>query len=97
MARVYSFSPGRPTFEGHYNPTLGQYVSTKRELRSVMDQKNAAMTERTGIPYDLRPTDLREIAGRSVDGAMLDRLQREHRDSGNPAPFPKAMIEAVEG
>lgn len=106
MAKDYSFTH-RPGFEGGYNPTVGKYVSRPGEIRShlsrVNDMVNARNAEpdehgrvRDGQLSDMRPMSLHEIAARSVDGDMLDRLQREHRDSGQQTPFPKGLIDAVE-
>lgn len=96
MARLYSFT-ARPIEEGGFNPAAGRYVKNRADLKSALSEKNDSIYRRNGIESDMRPTDLREIAARSIDGETLERLQREHRDNGNPGgAFPAALTDAVE-
>ena len=98
MAKDYSFSY-RPGFQDGYNPAVGAYVSRPGQITSALSAKNDEMNQRLGtggVYQDMRSTSLSEIAARSVDGAMLDRLQREHRDNNSPGKFPQGLIDAVE-
>ena len=98
MAKDYSFSY-RPGFQDGYNPAVGAYVSRPGQITSAFSAKNDEMNQRLGtggVYQDMRSTSLSEIAARSVDGAMLDRLQREHRDNNSPGKFPQGLIDAVE-
>ena len=50
----------RMPFEGHQNFSTGTYVSSMADLTSQLHRQSDEVSERTGIPHQFEPVDLRD-------------------------------------
>lgn len=57
MNKVFSFY-AKPMFKGHFNPSVGKYVSSQREFDEALKIAGADATERTGIPHNYVSTEV---------------------------------------
>ena len=57
--RVFGFRMGE-IFHGHYNPTVGRYVTGKNDFNSALSRASDEASESTGIPHNYVPMDLRD-------------------------------------
>lgn len=91
--RAYEPITHRMPMADHYNVSAGQYVSGEKELRDVFKRKSDEATERTGIPHNFVPVDLRDTDRVGVKdaeglGATQDRRQSEGK--------PKLDLSAID-
>lgn len=59
-------------FGAHYSPTVGQYVSSDRELRDAMKHASEEATLRTGLDHNFVPVDSRDTETLGVTEEGLD-------------------------
>jgi predicted nucleic acid-binding Zn ribbon protein len=82
--RTYQPLPFRLPTEGHWNQSVGRYVSGDREFRDELRRASDAATERTGIPHDYKPIDPRDTEALGVTGEGLGETQKRRQDEGKP-------------
>ena len=74
----------------HYNVSAGQHVSGQRELEEVFKRKSDEVTERTGIPHNFKPIDLRDHEALGVTRHGLEEDAARRHDAGlPPIPIPE--------
>lgn len=79
-------------FQDGFNPTVGQYISSKHQLQSELDRVSDDMSARTGANHHYVPVDLRDPAALGVTDEGLDATRRHRRDSGTDAPPTTRII-----
>lgn len=71
---------GSPSFhrglEGHFNQSLGRYVSGRREYEDGLKAASERATLRTGVVHDYKPIDLRDKERAGVTDEGLDSTRR---------------------
>lgn len=83
LHRHYSNPPSTPAlFQPHYNPSVGAYVSSPRDLSDKLKAASEQQSIRTGITHDYRPVDLRDRDRFNVTGDGLDETARRRHDAG---------------
>lgn len=82
--RVYEALPFTLPIEGHYNPAVGRYVSSRKDLADALKQGGEAAYLRTGIENDYQVTDLRDTDRHGVTGEGLEETARVRHDGGRP-------------
>lgn len=68
--------------DGHYNPSVGTYVSSDAQFRSELSRASDAATERTGIAHNFQPIDPRDKAAAGVDDAGMDETYAAQTETG---------------
>lgn len=68
--------------DGHYNSSLGQYVSGRRAYEDGLKRASESATLRTGIAHDFKPVDLRDKERLGVTDEGLDETRRREVASG---------------
>ena len=79
--QVLSFSY-RPSLREHYNPTVGQHISTSAQFRSELTRASDIQSERTGIAHNYQPVDIDDPQSLGVTGEGLDATYAEETRSG---------------
>ena len=79
--QVLSFSY-RPSLREHYNPTVGQHISTSAQFRSELTRASDIQSERTGIAHNYQPIDIDDPQSLGVTGEGLDATYAEETRSG---------------
>jgi len=86
MKRVYEPLPFDMGMEGHWNPTVGRYVSGKRDFGDALKVASAEASERNGIEHNYQPIDLRDAAAVGATGEGLGATARRRHHEGKPMP-----------
>lgn len=68
--------------DGHYNHSLGRYVTGMRDFKSGLARKSDQMTERTGIPHNYEPIDHMEKKALGVTEEGLDSTRAAEMAQG---------------
>lgn len=77
--------PFKMPMPDHYNMSAGQYVSGEKHLRDVFKRKSDEATERTGIPHNFVPVDLRDTERVGItDATGLGATQDQRHNEGKP-------------
>ncbi len=85
LGRVYDIPLIHMPMIGGYNPSVGGYVHGKNDLREKLHIASEQATERTGIPHDFKPVDMRDTDALGVHATeSVDRDNRARHDSGRP-------------
>jgi hypothetical protein len=71
MGRKYSFSVGKSMHE-HFNHSVGQYISNKRNFTDALKRKSEEMWEKNGIETRYTPVDITERESLGVTDANED-------------------------
>jgi len=79
--QVLSFSY-RPSLREHYNPAVGQHISTDAQFRSELTRASDIQSERTGITHNYQPIDIDDPQSLGVTGEGLDATYAEETRSG---------------
>jgi putative FmdB family regulatory protein len=81
MKRKFSFAL-RPILHEHYNPSVGQVVSSHRQHKALLREKSDEMAERLGMDVNYQPIDPREAPGVTEEGLEATNRRRvnEGRD-----------------
>ena len=58
--------------EPHFNHSVGEVVHNMGEMKSALARKSETMSERLGIPIDLKPLDSREVGAHPSDFGVGD-------------------------
>lgn len=68
--------------DGHFNTSLGSYVSGRREYEDGLKRASESATLKTGITHDFRPVDLRDKDRLGVTDEGLDSTRRVEVSEG---------------
>lgn len=79
--RVYSFTPMKP-MEGHFNHSLGKYVSNEREYRDGLKAASEAASLSTGIDHNFVPVDYHDKKAFGVTDEGLHEQTKAWADKG---------------
>jgi hypothetical protein len=98
MGRRFSFTVGTGELvkESHFNHSVGEVVSSDRELRNLMAAKSEAYTAQTGIPSRVVPIDPREshrVAGVTAEG--LESTIKRMEAAGEKVPISKKVAAEI--
>lgn len=83
--RSYSFNH-TPSFQEHFNNSLGRYVSNNREFTDGLKIQSAEMSERMNQNIDLQPLSPSEMMEASAHGVTEEGLyetRKQMHDSMN--------------
>lgn len=86
MGRRYSPLPFQMGLEGHYNPTVGRYVTGRKDFDEGLKQASEAASERNGIPHNFQYVDMRDTEALGVTGDGLGETFRRQHHEGKPIP-----------
>jgi putative FmdB family regulatory protein len=89
FTRLFSIAVQRPMHE-HFNPTVGQVVSSNRQFDDLLKQKSDEATERTGIEHRFVRHDPGDAKAIGVTDAGLDHSNKVRRAQGLPE-LPKPV------
>lgn len=78
MGRRFS-SPAFHRFEEHVSPATGKPVTSMKNFKEQLKIASAEATERTGIPHNFVPTEVKP-----QEGPGTDSQARAHRARGTP-------------
>lgn len=78
MSRVFS-SPAFHRFEEHVSPATGKPVGSMKQFKEQLRVASAEATERTGIPHNFVPTEVKP-----QEGPGTEEQARVHRKLGTP-------------
>jgi hypothetical protein len=67
-----------------FSPATGTYVSGNRNLREQFKIASAQATERTGIPHNFQPVDMRDTETLGITEEGLADDNRTRHDRGEP-------------
>jgi hypothetical protein len=76
--RVWSFNHSR-TVPEHFNNSVGEFVTNKRQFYDGLKRQSEASSIRTGIEHDFQPvdpTDMRDASAHGVTEEGLDSTRR---------------------
>lgn len=76
MARVFDPLPFQMPMPGHFNNSLGRYVTGKRDFQDGLKVASEEATERNGIPHNFVMVDGRDHEAAGVTGEGLHETQR---------------------
>lgn len=76
-----------PAFQGHFNHSVGAYVSSMREFKDHLKRGSEAQSLRTGVDHNYVPVDPGE--GRGVTESGLDETRKRRRELGIDQPKRK--------
>lgn len=76
--RDYSFNH-TPSFQEHFNHSLGRYVNSNREFRDGLKIQSAEMSERMGQNVDFQPLSPSEMAEASSHGVTEEGLYESRK------------------
>lgn len=76
--RLFSV-PSAPVFEEHYSIATGQMVRSDKDFKQQLKKASDEATERTGIPHNYVPTEIRPIEGPGTESQA-----KRHRELGTP-------------
>lgn len=91
LRRCYTPLPHVMDTPGHYNLSVGQYVTGDRDLREKLRAASESATRATGVDHNYQPADFRDRERFKVDGQGLDATARELHDAGRPYVDPDKM------
>lgn len=83
--RDYSFNLA-PSFQEHFNNSLGRFVSNNREFEDGLKIQSAEMSERMGQNVDLQPlspSEMMEASSHGVTEEGLYETRKQIHDSIN--------------
>ena len=86
MRRVYEPLPFQMGMDGHYNPTVGRYVSGKRDFEDGLKAASEEASKRNGIEHNYKPIDLRDVETVGATGEGLGATARRRHHEGKPMP-----------
>lgn len=91
MGRSYEPVPFKLPLEGHFNHSVGRYVSGDKDFKDALRQASDDASERTGIPHNFQPIDMRDTERLGVTGEGLEETARRRHDKGDTASVPKGV------
>lgn len=86
MRRRFSFSVKLPT-PGHFNHSVGRYVSNDAEFRDALKQKSDEHSARFGTTVSYAPIDYADRKALNVTDEGLAETKQRRKDL-NMAPLP---------
>lgn len=89
--RVFGFSIA-PLMEGHYNPTVGRYVSGKRDFNAALRTASSKATDSTGIVHDFQPVDLRDKTHHNITDEGMKATHDAKVRAGTIDPTSKSVF-----
>ena len=84
MHRTYESFPFVMPMSDGFNPTVGKYVSGKRQFEEELKIASAQATERTGIEHNFKPVDLRDTKALGITEEGLAEANKVRHDRGDP-------------
>lgn len=81
IAKKFSIAVHRPMAE-HYNLSTGSWESSMTSIKEKFRKASDEATERTGIPHNFQPVDLRDKEALGVTDEGLDSTYRKRREAG---------------
>src|SRR5688572_16350362 len=78
---VSNFSIAAP-MQDHFNTAVNKPISSMRTLKAELNRKSEELTERTGIPHNYQPVDLRDKEGLGVTDEGLDSTYARQTATG---------------
>lgn len=81
IVKKFSVAVKRPMAE-HFNLGTGRWETSMRSIEEHYKKASEEATERTGIPHNFKPVDLRDKEALGVTDEGLDATARAKRESG---------------
>jgi len=81
LRRLYSFSL-QPVMHEHFNHSVGELVSGRRDFAEKLRRKSEEASEQTGIPHNYVPVDLSDSEGLNVTEEGMDSTLRRRTETG---------------
>lgn len=76
--RVWSFTNSNSMPE-HFNHSLGEYVSNRRQFYDGLKRASEEASVRTGIEHNFQPLDPSDLADPSAHGVTDEGMEETHR------------------
>lgn len=81
IIKKFSVALHRPMKE-HFNLATGRWESSMAGIKERFKKASEEATERTGIPHDFQPVDMRDKEALGVTDEGLDETYRRQRETG---------------
>jgi hypothetical protein len=75
---VWNFNSGR-SFPEHFNNSVGEFVSNKRQFYDGLKRQSEVQSIRTGVEHNYQPVDPTDMADPSAHGVTDEGLDATHR------------------
>lgn len=82
----------RPVLHGHFNTSVGRYVSGNRDFKEALKAESEKTSERMGgMPCNLQPVDISDRKALGVTDEGLDHSFKVRTDLGMISPKSKTF------
>lgn len=92
LRRMASMPAFRKGMDGHYNHTVGKYVSSMGDFKSELHRASDEASAKTGMDHKFEPCDTSDPAANGVTDEGLDSTRSMRRKMGLDSPTKKIIV-----